>query len=71
MGFFLVEERSDRASEAWQVSQPVRACKTGLGDLSKPTAPAYYFGVKLMLVGAMNFDQIQKIKFVVVKIFWS
>ena len=36
--FFLVEERS----EAGQVSQPVRACEPGLGDLSKPTAPAYY-----------------------------
>ena len=65
--FFLVEERS----EAGQVSQPVQACKPGLGDLSKPTAPAYFFGAELMLVGAMNFGRIQKIKFIVVKIFWS
>ena len=35
---FLVEE----LSEAGQMSQPVRACKPGMGDLSKPTAPAYY-----------------------------
>ena len=60
MFFFLVEERSDRASEAGQVSQPVRACEPGLGDLSKPTAPAYFLGVKLMFVGVMNFGQIQK-----------
>ena len=65
--FFLVEEWS----EAGQVSQPVRACEPGLGDLSKPTAPAYFFGVKLMFVGVMNFGQIQKIRFVVVNIFWS
>ena len=49
--FFLVEERS----EAGQVSQPVRACKLGLGDLSKPTAPAYFLGEKLMFVSDMNF----------------
>ena len=65
--FFLVEERS----EAGQVSQPVRACEPGLGDLSKPTAPAYFFGVKLMFVGVVKFGQIQKIMFVVVIIFWS
>ena len=59
------------ASKAGQVSQSVRACEPGLGDLSKPTAPAYFWGVKLMLVGVMNFGQIQKIKFVVVNIFWS
>ena len=45
--FFLVEERSDRASEAGQVSQPVQACEPGLGDLSKLTAPAYFFGGKV------------------------
>ena len=30
--------------------KPVQACEPGLGDLSKPTAPAYFFGVKLMFV---------------------
>ena len=68
---FLVEEQSDWASEAEQVSQPVRACKPGLGDLSKPTAPAYFFGVKLMFVDIVNFGQIQQIKFVGVKNFRS
>ena len=53
------------------MSQPVRACEPGLGDLSKPTSPAYFLGVKLMFVSVMNFGQIQKIRFVVVKIFWS
>ena len=67
MFFFLVEERR----EAGQVSQPVRACKPGLEDLSKPTAPAYFWGVKLMYVGVMNYSQVQKIRFIVVKIFWS
>ena len=40
--FFLVEEQSDGAREAGQVSQPVRACEPELGDLSKPAAPAYF-----------------------------
>ena len=40
--FFLLEKRS----EAGKVSQPVRACEPGLGYLSKPTAPAYFWGVK-------------------------
>ena len=31
------------ASEAGQVSQPVQACKPGLGDLSKLTTPAYFY----------------------------
>ena len=65
--FFLVEEQS----EAGQVSQPVQACEPGLGDLSKPTAPAYFLGVKLMFVGVANFGQTQKIRFVIVKIFQS
>ena len=60
--FFLVEERG----EAGQVSQPVGACKLGLGDLSKPTTPAYFFGINLMFVGVMNFGQVQKIRFVVI-----
>ena len=58
MDFFLVEERSDGASEARQVSQPVRACEPGLGDLPKLTAPAYFFGVKLMFVGVKIFVHI-------------
>ena len=62
--FFLAEEQSKGASEAGQVSQPVRSCEPGLGDLSKPTSPAYFFGIKLMFVGVMNFGQIQKIRFV-------
>ena len=53
------------------MSQPVQACKPGLGDLSKLTAPAYFLGVKLMSVGVMNFGQTQKIRFVVVKKFQS
>ena len=69
--FFLVEERSDGASEAGQVSQPVRACKPGLGDLSKLTAPAYFFVVKVMFASVVNFGQIQKLRFVGVKIFRS
>ena len=55
----------------WQDSQQVRACEPGLGDLSKPTAPAYFFGLKLMFVGVMNSGQINKIRFVIVKKFWS
>ena len=69
--FFPVEEQSDGASEAGQVSQPVQACEPGLGDPSKPTAPAYFWGVKLMFIGVMNFGQIPKIRFVVVNIFQS
>ena len=44
--FFLAEERR----EAGQVSQPVKAWEPGLGDLSKPTAPAYFWGVKFEAV---------------------
>ena len=51
--YFVVEEQSDQFSEAGQVSQPVWACKPGLEDMSKPTAPAYFLGVKLMFVGVM------------------
>ena len=65
MFFFLVEEQSDWASEAGQVSQPVRACEPGLGDLSKLTAPAIFFGVKLMFISVVNFGPNQKIRFVV------
>ena len=67
----LVEEQSDRASKAGQVSQPVQAFEPGLGDLFKPTAPEYFLEVKLMFVGVMNFGQI-KIKFGQILInFWS
>ena len=48
-----------------------RACEPGLGDLPKPTTPAYFFVVKVMFIGVMNFGQIQKLRFVGVKIFWS
>ena len=41
--FFLVEEPSHGASKAGPVSQPVGACELGQGDLSKPTAPTYFF----------------------------
>ena len=51
------------------MSQPVGACEPGLEDLSKLTAPAYFFGVKLMFVGVVKFGQVQKIRFVSVKIF--
>ena len=71
MFFFLVEERRDEASKAGQVSQPVRACKNGLGDLSKPTPPAYFGGVKLMFVGVMNFRNVQMLRLVVLKNFHS
>ena len=67
--FFIVEELSDRASEAGQVSQPVQACEPGLGDLSKPTAPTYFLCVKLMFVSVMKFGQVQKIRFYGKKIF--
>ena len=60
--FFLVEEQSDGASEA---------SSYWLWQLSKPTPPAYFLGVKLMFVGVMNFGQIKKIRFVVVNIFRS
>ena len=63
--FFLVEERS----KAGHMSHPVQACKPGLGDLSKPTnCTSICFWLKLMYVGVMNLDQIQKIRFLVVNI---
>ena len=51
--YFVVEEQSDQFTKAGQVSQPVWASKPGLEDMSKLTAPAYFFGVKLMFVGVM------------------
>ena len=71
MFFFLVEEQSDGAREAGQVSQPVQACELGPGDLSKPTVPAYFWGVKLIFFIVIFFGHVQLLKFVVVKIFWS
>ena len=68
---FLVEERSDGATEAGQVSQPVQACKSGLVDLSKQTAPAYFLGENLMFVVVIFFGHLQLLRFVVVKKFWS
>ena len=58
---FLVEKQS----VAGQVSQPVGACEPGLGDRT-----SMFWGVKLMFVGVTNFGQIQKIRFIVVQIFW-
>ena len=49
----------------------MQACEPGLGDLSKLTAPAYFFGVKLMFVGVVKFGQVKKIGHVGVKFFWS
>ena len=69
--FFLVEEQSDGAIEAGQVFQPVWAWELGLGDLSKLTAPAYFWGVKLMFVGVVNFGHVPTLRFISVRIFWS
>ena len=63
----LVEE----LSQAGQVSQPVRPCVLGLGDLCKLTAPAYFFGVKLMFFVVVFFSLVQLLRFVVVKNFQS
>ena len=71
MIFFIVEEQSYKASKAGQVSQPVQACKPGLGTCPSRPHQHFFGGVKLMFVGVVNFGQIQKISFVNVKIFWS
>ena len=71
MFFFLVEEQSDGARVAGQVFQPVQACEPGLGDLSKLTTSLYFWGLKLMFVGVVNFGQVLTLWFVGVKIFWS
>ena len=55
--FFLVQERSDGASEA---GGPVQADRTNI-----------FFGVKLMFVSVVNFGHIPTLRFVGVKIFWS
>ena len=53
------------------MSQPERACEPGLGDLSKLTPPAYFWGIKLMFVGVMNFSHVPTLRFVIVKCFRS
>ena len=63
--FFLVEERSDKASKAGL------ARLARLGDLSMPTAPAYFLGLTLMFVGVVNFGHVPTLRFVVVKNFPS
>ena len=57
--FFLVEEQSDGASEAGQVSQPVRACEPGAGGPVQVDCTSIFFVVKVMLVGVVNFGQTQ------------
>ena len=42
-----------------------------VGQVSQLTALAYFWGVKLMFVGIMNFGHIPTLKFVGVKIFQS
>ena len=69
--FFLGKEQSNGASEAGQVSQPVRFCEPGLGDLSKLTTPAYFWGVKLTFVVVTFFGHVQCLRFVIARIFWS
>ena len=41
----------------------------GLARLCKPTAPAYFFGVKLMFVGVVNFGHVSSLRFIGVNIF--
>ena len=65
------EEPSDGASKAGQVYQQVQACERGLGDLSKPTTLAYFWGVKLTFVIVIFFGCVQLLRFFIVKIFWS
>ena len=51
-----------------------RGVKQGWADVSLRAgagAPAYFWGVKLMFVGVMNFGQYQKIRLVVVKVLGS
>ena len=61
----------DWASKAGQVSQPGQACEPGLGDLSEPTTPAYFWGVKLTFGAVIFFSHVQLLGFVNVKIFRS
>ena len=39
-----------------------------LGDLSKPTAPAYFFWMKLMFIGVMNFGHVPMLRLVSVNV---
>ena len=53
------------------MSQPVQACDLFL----QPNQYIFwvklmFVGVMVMFVGVMNFGQVQKIRFVIVKIFW-
>ena len=60
--FFLVEEGSHGANEAGQVSQSVPACKPGLGDLSKPTAQAFFL---TNFTHFFNHKRIKELKFAI------
>ena len=62
--FFL--ERSEAS-----LSRCPSQCEPGLGDLSKPPAPAYFWGVKLMFVGVVNFGHVQLLTFIILKNFES
>ena len=52
------------AKQDWQMSQQVRACELGLGDLSKLTVPAHY--LNFMFAIAMVWSN-STLRFVVVK----
>ena len=61
---------SDGAREAGRCPSQCELASWGWGPVQADST-SIYFGVKLMLVGFMNFGQIHKIRFVVVKLFWS
>ena len=58
MFFFLVEEQSDGASKAGVPSSA--SLRAGAGGPVQTDRTSIFFGVKLMLFGAMNFGQIKK-----------
>ena len=60
MGLVRLNNVPANASQQAGAVGPVRANRTSI-----------FLGVKLMFVGVMNFGQIKKIRFVLVKIFWS
>ena len=62
---------SQIASQGVWLIRIYEASKAGARGPVQADGTSIYFGVKLMFVGAMNFGQIQKIRFIVVKIFWS
>ena len=64
--FCLVEEQSDGASKAGQVSQLVQA---GAGGPVQADRISIFFGVKLMFVVVIFFGHVQLLRFVVVKNF--